>query len=424
MKTGASERHPISELRHEMRPLRVSLVTVYAGLILSLSIGLLNPARASERPAYEVVIDENDYPQLRQVVSCAGYQQANEKTAILFTFGQSNGGNHGGAPFIARPGVANFDVRTGRCYRAQDPLIGATGLLGSPWSRLGDKLVGRGVYESILLVPISVGGSSVADWVPDGKLHPRLLAALDQLKSAGIEPTAFLWHQGEADSRLSYQPGKYTAAFRSIVGAIRARGFRADIYVAVATTCTSDTDYAPETSAQDIAVPDQWARLAEAQHAFREEVRQLPKVLPGTRLGPDTDAINPAWRWDDCHFGSEGQNAHAEAWFTVLTGKQWRTRTTDTALLLAVYAPDGHFERAEAVGRTNAEECAKWIDLSLARARQANMTIRAGVAYARSAEAAIVRPMCVAIGQLSSERVYEELKRQSFPDVLEGSYLR
>src|SRR5215216_3155759 len=76
-------------------------------------------------PLYEVVMDENDFPQLRKVIRCDRFVGKDAaKSAVLLTFGQSNAGNHGGSRFIGRYGVVNFDFRTGKCYHAEDPLIG------------------------------------------------------------------------------------------------------------------------------------------------------------------------------------------------------------------------------------------------------------------------------------------------------------
>ena len=51
--------------------------------------------------------------------------------SVLLIMGQSNGGNHGEARHVARQAVFNFNPFDGLCYRACDPLLGATDVPGS-----------------------------------------------------------------------------------------------------------------------------------------------------------------------------------------------------------------------------------------------------------------------------------------------------
>jgi hypothetical protein len=58
---------------------------------------------------------------------------------VALVFGQSNSANSGETPYKSRQGVYNF--YKGKLYRAQDPLLGATGDGGSVWTRLGNNWV-------------------------------------------------------------------------------------------------------------------------------------------------------------------------------------------------------------------------------------------------------------------------------------------
>jgi hypothetical protein len=390
----------------------ISMCTFSIGIGTLLALSSSFAAPPAVEPPYEIVMDANGMPQLRAVLSCEEFKSGDgAKTAVLFTFGQSNGGNEGGAPFIARSGVGNLDFRTGRCYNAQDPLIGATGLKGSPWTLLGEKLVGRGMYGKVLLVPISVSSSSVSEWAVGGVFHPRLLQALDQLRQTGIEVSAFLWHQGEAESHANYVPGKYTRDFRTIANAIREHGFQAPIYVAKATICTADNDDMEAPDPHDYS-PELTTRVAGGQYAFRREVAKLPDIIPGVLAGPDTDLINPALRWDECHFGDGGQDAHAEAWFTTLTGKVWSKVEGNNYQIIAIYSPKGDFELAQTFGRLSLENCLKWVRWSLMRAKQQKFTMHGEIAYSRSADAPIVRPVCIGIDNLKNGPDYDKLRHE------------
>jgi hypothetical protein len=218
----------------------------------------------------------------------------------LLIIGQSNGGNHGDVRHAARRRVYNFNVFDGLCYRASDPLLGATGDGGSPWCLLGDALIEDGIAESVLLVPLCVGGASVSDWAPGGPYHHRMSYCLGRLREAGFEPSDILWHQGEADALYGTSLTAYCSSFGSMVDSLRQLGVTAPIYVAIASY---------------FAIPEGYA---EEQRVIREAQRAL--IDPGRSIlpGPDTDLIGS--RYDGCHIGGEGLLQHAQAWRAALEG--------------------------------------------------------------------------------------------------------
>jgi hypothetical protein len=217
------------------------------------------------------------------------------RTAVLLAFGQSNAANEGEAPYQPGEGVYNFNLFDGRCYVARDPLLGATGTGGSPWSRLGDKLIAAGMFERVLIVPIAVGASTVADWTPEGIHHARLLDAQRALAAHGLRIMHALWHQGEADA-LHTTREEYVARFRRLLDAMRAAGIDAPVYVAVASICRN-----------------------RGSDAIRAAQREIAATLENVRPGPNTDALDRfVWRFDLCHFSTEGLDRHAELWLEAL----------------------------------------------------------------------------------------------------------
>lgn len=229
----------------------------------------------------------------RREVDCERFRAAG--TAILLTLGQSNASNEGGAPFEPGPGVYNFNYFDGRCYVAQDPLLGTTGAAGSPWSRLGDALVRRGVYEQVLLVPIAVGGSTIERWTPAGKHFPRIRGVQQRLMDRGLAPTHVLWHQGEGDARRTSK-AEYLERFGEMLAGLRRVGIAAPVYVAVATVCGHP-----------------------GSDPIRAAQREIPSLFDGVRPGPNTDQLDRLrHRRDGCHFSTEGLDAHAELWFEIL----------------------------------------------------------------------------------------------------------
>jgi hypothetical protein len=237
-------------------------------------------------------------------VSCADYQ--GERSAVLLTFGQSNSANAGRDRYIPAGKVANFNIHNGKCYLAEDPLLGPDGSGGSVWGVLADKLISAGEYDRVLLIPFGIGASSLAQWQTSGFLHPILKKASEAVKEQGIEPTQVLWHQGEADAKIGTTEVEYISMFGSLVDALRSYGVEAPVYPAVATHC------------QMFAAPDE-AHLQRSK-VIRSAQQRLPE-LDGVFAGPNTDVLQgPLYRHDNCHFNARGMQAHADLWLKALVG--------------------------------------------------------------------------------------------------------
>ncbi len=218
--------------------------------------------------------------------------------AVVMIIGQSNGGNHGETRHVAHGPVYNFNPFDGCCYRASDPLLGATGDGGSPWCLLGDALIAKGLAPSILYLPLSVGGAAVAEWAPGATYHHRMTYALGKLREAGFWPSHVIWHQGEADALYGTSAQDYTAAFTALFQSLRELGIAAPVYVAIASFFSIPEGYGSQ------------------QNIIREAQRSLINGHLGILPGPDTDRIQD--RYDGCHMGTLGLSQHAAAWEAVL----------------------------------------------------------------------------------------------------------
>ncbi len=218
-----------------------------------------------------------------------------KQPAVLVTFGQSNIANHGNSRYAPTHEFYNFDFLSGDVFRAEDPLLGASGDLGNVATRLADKLIERKAFNSIVLVPLALGGSTVAEWTPDGFAHRRLLVAIQRLRARDLKPTHFLWHQGESDVVAETTQSAYEYAFRRIVESLRDHGAYAPVFVAVASRCGNDG----------------------SEH-IRAAQQSLPNPHHNIFPGPDTDKLGPAYRFDDCHFSDRGLDAHADLWVDAL----------------------------------------------------------------------------------------------------------
>ncbi|MEN8722582.1 MAG: sialate O-acetylesterase [Alphaproteobacteria bacterium] len=256
----------------------------------------------------ELTCGENDVT-ARRPVPCDPFSAPDPRRAVLFTFGQSNAANEGRDRYLASDDVINFNPFDGKCYIAQDPLLGAYGEAGSVWGRVGDGLIEAGAFDQVLIVPIAIGGTSIERWAKGGGLNPRITFALQAMAAKGLRPTHILWHQGEADRIKETTTARYVEQFGTIVETFHAQGVDAPLYPAVATYCYMF----------DL---DQIEAYQPAIDAVRTAQQRLPDHYPGVRPGPDTDRITgAAYRPDNCHFTHLGLQAHADLWVKALTAK-------------------------------------------------------------------------------------------------------
>jgi hypothetical protein len=210
------------------------------------------------------------------------------RTAVILIFGQSNGANSGDTPYIPRNRVFNLNVFDGQCYAARDPLLGATESRGNFATRMADMLIEQNYLDTIVLVPISVGGSRIEEWTTGGARHRRLQIAIKRVIDQELVFTHVLWHQGESNAGDDADAHLYDACFMNIHLALRSYGVAAPIYVAQATLCNSP--------------PNEVIRSAH-----------------GSLAGPDTDTIGAGDRYDGCHMAQSGLIKHARLWVETLT---------------------------------------------------------------------------------------------------------
>jgi hypothetical protein len=219
-----------------------------------------------------------------------------QRVMVALVFGQSNSANSGETRYKSRQRVYNF--YKGKIYAAQDPLLGAGGDGGSVWTRLGDELIEKNYYDSIVFVPLGVGSTEIARWKSDGDLHVAILQAIRDVKAQGLAITHLLWHQGESDAGKT-SSAAYKSMFLDMLSSIRSHGVDAPIFVSVATRCQKGR-------------PDKLIRQAQ---------QELVNPSQGIYAGPDTDKLGFGHRYDGCHFSDEGLGMHAQLWVEKLKPK-------------------------------------------------------------------------------------------------------
>lgn len=221
-----------------------------------------------------------------------------KRVMVALAFGQSNSGNHGET--IYKPQKPVYNLFRGRCYKAEDPLLGPTGDSGSVWSRLGDMLVTGGLYDAVVFIPIGVGTTTIDQWARGGYLHPRITNAIRESNSCGLKITHMFWVQGGSEKRTSGDEKNregYKRNFMDMLLSIRGMGVDAPIYVAIATY-------------NDTGVIDD-IRAA-----------QLELANPGNKIfaGPDVDSLyrDKKNKWEEVHLSHQGLELSTRAWFEAI----------------------------------------------------------------------------------------------------------
>jgi hypothetical protein len=216
------------------------------------------------------------------------------RTSVIITLGQSNAANFAGGRYVAQGDVVNFNLYDARCYRAIDPLLGASGDGGNFATRLGDILIRRGFANRIVLAPIGMGNTRIEHWSFGGVFNKRILVLIRRLWEAGVTPNLVLWQQGEGNAGdVDIEGRNYRRHLLEVVQTFRNYGVMAPFMIALCTLCGDPKPNAENTRAgQRSAVS-----------------RQL-----GTLLGPDTDCIGHEDRFDRCHMSERGVQKQAEMW--------------------------------------------------------------------------------------------------------------
>ena len=228
-----------------------------------------------------------------------------DRTAVLLLIGQSNAGNHGGQRFRSEHGEKVVNFSDGRCYVAASPLLGSDGIGGEYWTQLGNLLLERGLFDQVVLAPVSVSGSEVSRWRQGGDLNAIMTDTASDLQRGGYLVTHVLWVQGEIDYVRGTTEKDYRDRLLSMVNSLRSRGVAAPVYVGVATKC--------------FGAANGGTRFHSADNAVARALMALPDPNANLRSGVNSDALlGDLDRYDDCHFSSSGEEKVARAWADLL----------------------------------------------------------------------------------------------------------
>ena len=147
----------------------------------------------------------------REKAPCASFLGRNP--LVVLTIGQSNIANSALGEHAPRHRIGNYFE--GACYVAANPLLGTSGERAAAVLDFADAALEAGLYDSALIVPLAVQGSSVWNWARHGELRPLLTSAARRLGEMGIKPNLVLYHQGEADCLVGMEGDRKSTRLNS-----------------------------------------------------------------------------------------------------------------------------------------------------------------------------------------------------------------
>jgi hypothetical protein len=231
----------------------------------------------------------------REKAPCASFLGA--RPLVVLTIGQSNIANSALGEYVPGHRIGNFFE--GACFVAANPLLGTSGERAAAVLDFADAALDAGLYDSALVIPLAVQGSSVWSWARHGDLRPVLASTLGRLREQGIVPNLVLYHQGEADCLVGMEGGRYAEGLENVLSDLRRMGVAAPVVV-------SQVSRFKELSCPD-AEPGACSRLCPD---IRQAQAGAIDPANGIFAGPDTDMAVPE-RFDGYHMTDAGRRRFA-----------------------------------------------------------------------------------------------------------------
>ena len=220
-----------------------------------------------------------------------------ERTAVILIAGQSNAANSAAQRHNTRYPDRVLNFAGGRCYIAASPLLGSTGFAGEYWTLMADELIDTGAFDHIILSPVAVGASSIAQWAQGGALN-----APDDSPPAGPQRSLPGHTRSLASGRVRFRPQDRSGPIQGAASChlLRPCG-------PMGLTRRSSFQLRPV------------AYRVGRENAIQSAQQELASSQPGFKPGVDTDEfLEPQDRYDDCHFADSGEVKTARAWAAIL----------------------------------------------------------------------------------------------------------
>ena len=215
-------------------------------------------------------------------------------TAVVLVLGQSNSANHAEKKFSTQYPTKVLNYYLGKCYSAESPLLGASGVEGEYLTLLGDLLIKEGNLSNVVLINKSIGGTTVSDWSGQGRFSSDLVTKLNALNFK-YRVTHTIWHQGESDFTSNTSFKEYRESFQELQLTLNRTSVTAPIFIVISTICGFNSTW---TAQNPVATAQK--SLIDNRDIF------LGIDADATLLTSDRRAQSPSQE-PNCHLSEKGQ---------------------------------------------------------------------------------------------------------------------
>lgn len=223
-----------------------------------------------------------------------------DSTMVILVIGQSNSANHAEKKYKSKYTDSVLNYYLGKCYTAESPLLGASGLEGEYITLIGDELFKKRSPSNVILVNKSIGGSTIREWSDTGQLNSDLVFTLNALNQK-YRITSVIWHQGESDFASGTTFRQYLKSFNDIKSVLNNSNVTAPIFIVVSTICGYNANW---TAQNPVAI------------AQKSLINDKDIILgfdgDSTLLASDRRAQSPSQE-PNCHLSEQGQIKLASA---------------------------------------------------------------------------------------------------------------
>lgn len=299
-----------SYLRKYRQPILIGVV-VLCSLVVGGIVGAKLNGSSMRQPLNAIAVSNPVYRwiKLKQIIadetthsSVAPIKCPTDYKAIAI-FGQSNSANQiersQGLKNISDGNTFMWDWTTGLCYPYSEPVVGTDG--GNRGNIITSAITGfRNIDKetNLIIAAFGRGGSSVFSWSHSVQ-SIRLDEVIKQMHAAKIQPSLFLWHQGESDAideiyfqeklkaygaEIGMKKMFYEKALDIVFQKVHSAFPNAHIGLALASICKN-----------------------EGSQEVRAAQKAIQNKYPWVSISSDTDVYGTDFRSDGCHFNEKAE---------------------------------------------------------------------------------------------------------------------
>ena len=220
----------------------------------------------------------------KTLLSCPA---ADKKALTFLVLGQSQAANTNNTVFASDGNKELLNAWNGKCYRLEDPVLGASDEGGSLWTVFAQKLYAR-LHRPVVILNYAANGSDAKLWRPDrgDNLMTRLINDANKYTAQGGKIDYIIYDQGEADAMYETPKQDYKNDLEAIFDYVQ-KAFDGEQKILL-----FQTSLCPPYTGKSKDILDAQAEVAAARK--------------DTQIVFNTDTLDRSYRHDGCHFNARG----------------------------------------------------------------------------------------------------------------------